>query len=257
MAKYECTVCGYIYDEEKEGKKWDELPDDWVCPLCGSGKSYFKLVDGDAEVESAKTEGTEPENVDVSGSDESAGEKWVKCSVCGYVMGGDFPGEECPVCGALKAAFEPYIDRVSPKRRKFLNLHLHSIVVHFPQAFSVFMLFSAVMLLVLKDPLKTEFFATLKVLSIFLPLSVVAGIVSGVMDARIRFKRLSTIILKRKITAAVFFLVFSIGVFVIMNCIDSLASWHLVLIGLNGLCALSSVFLGHNGGHLVGMETPG
>lgn len=239
MAKYECTVCGYIYDEEKEGKKWDELPDDWVCPLCNSSKDYFKLVEeGEAEVG-------------------IPGEKGLKCGVCGYIMAAGYEGEVCPVCGAVRAVFVPHTDRVSPKRRKFLNLHMHSIVVHFPQAFSVFMLFLTVALFVLEGSLKAEFFATLKVLSIFLPLSVLVGMVTGLVDGRVRFRRLSTIILKRKITVAVFFLVFSVGVFVIMNCIEVSASWHLVLVGLNGLCALSSVFLGNNGGHLVGMETPG
>ncbi len=247
MAKYECTVCGYIYDEAKEGKAWDELPDDWVCPLCGSAKSYFKLVEGEVEEEGPGVESAAP-----------PGGKELRCSVCGYVMGSDYEGEACPVCGALRAAFESYTDRVSPKRRKFLSLHLHSIVVHFPQAFSVFMLFSAVMFFVLKGRLQGDFYATLKVLSIFLPFSVLAGIVSGIMDGRVRFKRLSTIILKRKIMAAVFFLVCSTGVFVVMNCMElSGWWWQLVLIGLNGFCALSSIFLGHNGGRLVGMETPG
>jgi flavin reductase (DIM6/NTAB) family NADH-FMN oxidoreductase RutF/rubredoxin len=42
--RYECAACGYIYDEEQEGKKFDELPDDWVCPVCGSEKDdFFKL----------------------------------------------------------------------------------------------------------------------------------------------------------------------------------------------------------------------
>lgn len=39
--KYKCTVCGYIFDEEKEGKKFADLPDDWVCPVCGSAKEDF------------------------------------------------------------------------------------------------------------------------------------------------------------------------------------------------------------------------
>ena len=33
--KYKCTVCGYVYDEEKEGVKFADLPDYWTCPLCG------------------------------------------------------------------------------------------------------------------------------------------------------------------------------------------------------------------------------
>ncbi|MFH0757957.1 MAG: flavin reductase [Bacteroidota bacterium] len=44
FARYECAACGYIYDEKKEGKKFDELPGDWVCPVCGSEKDdFYKL----------------------------------------------------------------------------------------------------------------------------------------------------------------------------------------------------------------------
>lgn len=39
--KYVCSVCGYVYDTEKEGKAFEELPDTWVCPLCGAAKSAF------------------------------------------------------------------------------------------------------------------------------------------------------------------------------------------------------------------------
>ena len=42
MAKYTCLACGYIYDEEVEGVKFDDLPEDWVCPLCGVGKICLK-----------------------------------------------------------------------------------------------------------------------------------------------------------------------------------------------------------------------
>jgi flavin reductase (DIM6/NTAB) family NADH-FMN oxidoreductase RutF/rubredoxin len=38
---YKCSACGHIYDEKKEGVKFSELPDSWVCPVCGSGKSDF------------------------------------------------------------------------------------------------------------------------------------------------------------------------------------------------------------------------
>jgi flavin reductase (DIM6/NTAB) family NADH-FMN oxidoreductase RutF/rubredoxin len=39
--KFKCTACGYIYDEAKEGKKFADLPDDWICPICGSEKEDF------------------------------------------------------------------------------------------------------------------------------------------------------------------------------------------------------------------------
>ncbi len=50
MAKTICSVCEYIHDEEKTGQKWDDLPDDWVCPVCESPKNYFSKMDG-AETE--------------------------------------------------------------------------------------------------------------------------------------------------------------------------------------------------------------
>ncbi|NPV71401.1 MAG: rubredoxin [Firmicutes bacterium] len=48
MEKYVCTLCGYVYDPEKgehpvpPGTRFEDLPDDWVCPLCGAGKDAFE-----------------------------------------------------------------------------------------------------------------------------------------------------------------------------------------------------------------------
>lgn len=50
MEKYICKVCGYIYDEAvgdpdnglAPGTKFDDIPEDWVCPLCGVPKSEFE-----------------------------------------------------------------------------------------------------------------------------------------------------------------------------------------------------------------------
>ena len=41
VKKWVCGICGYVYDEAKEGVAFDALPDDWVCPLCGADKSAF------------------------------------------------------------------------------------------------------------------------------------------------------------------------------------------------------------------------
>ena len=51
MAKYKCQLCGHIYDEEKEGVKFEDLPDDWKCPMCFAPKNMFKLVEEDAKQE--------------------------------------------------------------------------------------------------------------------------------------------------------------------------------------------------------------
>ncbi len=51
MKKYQCSICGYIYDEEKEGVKFSDLPDDWKCPLCGAPKDMFvEIVEENSNV---------------------------------------------------------------------------------------------------------------------------------------------------------------------------------------------------------------
>ena len=52
MEKWECIICGYIYDPEKgdvendvePGTRFEDLPDDWVCPECGADKSQFEKI---------------------------------------------------------------------------------------------------------------------------------------------------------------------------------------------------------------------
>lgn len=49
MKKYVCSICGYVYDEADgipddgiaPGTRWEDLPEEWVCPLCGAGKDEF------------------------------------------------------------------------------------------------------------------------------------------------------------------------------------------------------------------------
>ena len=52
MDKYECSICGYIYDEAEgdvadngiiAGTKFADLPADWVCPTCGADKDAVKM----------------------------------------------------------------------------------------------------------------------------------------------------------------------------------------------------------------------
>jgi len=52
MKKYKCVFCGSIYDPEigdpkagiTPGTSFEDLPDDWVCPNCGSAKEYFNPI---------------------------------------------------------------------------------------------------------------------------------------------------------------------------------------------------------------------
>ena len=50
MDKYVCVVCGYVYDPEEgdpdngvePGTAFEDIPDDWTCPICGAGKDQFE-----------------------------------------------------------------------------------------------------------------------------------------------------------------------------------------------------------------------
>lgn len=52
LAQFKCRVCEYIYDEEKgdpssgiaPGTTFDDIPDDWVCPICRLGKDLFEQL---------------------------------------------------------------------------------------------------------------------------------------------------------------------------------------------------------------------
>ena len=46
MARYVCSVCGYVHDDAQAGADWATLPDDWACPVCGAAKSQFQRADG-------------------------------------------------------------------------------------------------------------------------------------------------------------------------------------------------------------------
>jgi len=53
MKKYRCTVCGYIYDPDEgdlisgiePGTPFEDLPADYICPVCGAGKNEFELYE--------------------------------------------------------------------------------------------------------------------------------------------------------------------------------------------------------------------
>lgn len=40
--KYVCSICGYVYDEDKEGIPFADLPESWTCPMCGAPKALFE-----------------------------------------------------------------------------------------------------------------------------------------------------------------------------------------------------------------------
>jgi rubredoxin len=52
MEKWQCVICQYVYDPAEgdpengiaPGTRFEDIPDDWVCPLCGAGKDSFERI---------------------------------------------------------------------------------------------------------------------------------------------------------------------------------------------------------------------
>ena len=101
MAKWQCGLCSSIYDENSESVAWDALPDDWICPVCGSPKSSFAPL-------------KELQPVAPAVESESSTTNIYECALCAYVY--DEAKESslwpalpdywsCPVCGSGKESF--------------------------------------------------------------------------------------------------------------------------------------------------------
>lgn len=54
MAKYRCKICGFIYDDAKEAIRFEDLPSDWKCPLCGAPKNVFEKIEEIKEDKNSK-----------------------------------------------------------------------------------------------------------------------------------------------------------------------------------------------------------
>ncbi len=83
---WKCTVCNHVYEGEN-------LPDDYICPICKHGKEDFEKIGG----ESVPAKVEEPKATAASVAPASGSKKFV-CSVCGYVHEGDSAPEKCPQC---------------------------------------------------------------------------------------------------------------------------------------------------------------
>jgi hypothetical protein len=124
--------------------------------------------------------------------------------------------DNCPACGVAAKMFEPYVEKISPRRKFILSLDIHPILVHFPQAFTSSILVLSVIALFVHGPLRVTIAASITVLGFALPFVVISAFLAGVLDGKIRFHRVTTPILKRKIFFGIVFFIFSCGIFFIV-----------------------------------------
>lgn len=134
----------------------------------------------------------------------------VRCKACGFVTDQGKIKDVCPACGVPAKMFEAYTHSVSLERRRILDLHTHPVLVHFPQAFALTLFFLSFVPFFVPTVLQETLSSTIKVLSFLLPFSVVGAIVTGLLDGKLRFRKVTTPLLKKKIILSLIFFTTSI-----------------------------------------------
>jgi uncharacterized membrane protein len=182
----------------------------------------------------------------------------IRCKACGYVTKEGKIKDVCPACGVPAKMFEPYTDPVSEKRRMILGLHIHPIMVHFPQAFSITLFL--LMVLSYFTPVKIEWmlFDAILVVSFLLPYFVILSIITGLLDGKIRFRKVTTPLLKKKFILGVLLLIISIILaFVAFSGGFPASPLREYFTLLTIIAVACSAELGLIGGHLMEAKFPG
>jgi len=182
----------------------------------------------------------------------------MRCKSCGYVIDAKKLGDVCPACGVPRKMFEEWKDPVSEKRRRALELDLHPIVVHFPVAFTASALVVSVFVLAFPEIFRQTATSVLRAFIGVLPLMVAAGFTSGLYDGRLRFRRVTTPLLKRKMTIAGLFFLFSVAAAVVTFAVGPFVTWVRALdVFLLANCLLCAAGLGKIGTRLITAMFPG
>lgn len=182
---------------------------------------------------------------------------YVRCRVCGFIMEEADLKDVCPACGVPKTAFVEHKFTIKEKRLQLLNLHLHPISVHFPEAIAVFLVGFLLLSFITPDYMSNNLLIVNKVLSIFFPLTVLLAFIAGIYDAKIRFKKLSPPYLKVKIYLGIGLFIGSLVMpFLYIFSADTLIMKLLILI-ISIINLLLCVRLGKIGGRLIDSVMPG
>jgi uncharacterized membrane protein len=183
----------------------------------------------------------------------------VRCKVCGYITPEGKLGDKCPACGALRVVFEPYIDTVTEPRRKVLRMDIHPVAVHFPTSFAVSILVLSVATLFFSGEARALLTCTVKILAILLPLVVILALIVGIVDGKIRFRKIRiSMILKTKILYASILLVISLGLLeaVWLNGLQDIISLEVAII-LAAIAVILTYLLGSLGASIRNSAFPG
>ncbi|MBN2246138.1 MAG: hypothetical protein JW755_09865 [Candidatus Aminicenantes bacterium] len=184
--------------------------------------------------------------------------KIYKCRVCGYVLEKMDPPDICPACGVKGKIFEEYDHPISKKRRIALELNIHPILVHFPVAFafSLFLINLLLCLNIFKEP--SALTAVQGVIIWVLPFVALLAALGGMYDGKLRFKRMKTPHLKKKMVLSLSF-VFVSALLLVIQVFFSLdrATYNFIFLIFSLIISGLAVLLGFIGGRLIEAKVRG
>jgi len=262
MKKWKCTVCGYIHEGDAPPEK---------CPLCKAPAEMFEEV---VEGQEAAVENKPAREQQTTQEVKREGRRW-KCTVCGYILEGDAPPKDCPIC---KAAAEKFVEidgdgkelppqakvkthemsgPVPDKKpgfiaRMMMKLHLHPISVHMPNGIlPIAVIFLAISIFLNIKGFEPAAFYNLVAVLITMPLV----LLTGVTEWKNRYQGAKTFVFFMKIfcaavvTASLIILVawrfFEPGV------AEADSPFRLIYFGIAAIMLGATGIAGHLGGKLV------
>lgn len=177
----------------------------------------------------------------------------VRCKACGFVMEADKLKDVCPACGLSAKVFEPYRERVALNRLFVLSLDMHPIAIHLSQTF-VFLIPALIIFINLFPRLNPELFGSVLTFSMYtFPLTLLAAVVTGIIDGLFRFKSLTPPLLRLKIVFSICITILAITMFFIAKT----GKYELVTFLLSLGCLYFAVRLGLLGKKLLNVILPG
>ena len=184
--------------------------------------------------------------------------KLYKCRVCGYVVERKDPPGICPACGVKGKIFEEYESPISEKRRKVLELNIHPVMVHLPIAFVSSLFLLSLMRIVGVVEEQSVFMGMLNALIMILPFVVISATMTGMYDGKLRFRRLDTPHLKKKLVLASFLILISVSLFVIQYFLDLNRPTYNIVVLMYSIVLLGiTTPLGLIGGRLLDSKVRG
>ncbi len=184
--------------------------------------------------------------------------KIYKCRVCGYLTDRKDPPDVCPACGIKGKIFEEFESPISKKRRRMLELHMHPALVHFPIAFITSMFLLSVLRIAGVVEEHSVFAGMIRAIVLILPFVAIFATLAGMYDGNLRFKRIGTPHLKKKLVLACCFALLSGSLFVIQYFLDLTQSTYNIVVLIYSIILLGiAVPLGLIGGKLLGSKVRG